>query len=423
MASVAAPQSVELVAPAGTHEILKAALDQGADAVYVGLGPFNLRARAPAFDVAGAEEAAAFVHARGKRLYAALNAMADDRQLADMERMLAELADSEGRPDAVIVSDPGVLSLCRRALPDVALHLSTQTGTFSAASMRFWKEQGVSRIVLPRELTLEQIGELNRQSLCQTELFIHGAMCVSVSGRCLLGAYLSGRHPNWGDCPQPCRLRYRVTPLDGRGALCEGFDLEETERGVYLLNSRDLNTLPVLPAVVASGVSAVKIEGRNKSLHYVSSTVKTYRAALDAAVRDSTTYAVAPEWAREMDRLDHRPYTTGFYTGEYALQEPGFSKVAPSVRVVGVVKAILENGRAALEVKNPFSPNEILNVLPTGRAESYDVVLSEVTGLGGNRLTRTPSNTIVVCASDARLRVGDILRRQLPLDVGVDTGQ
>jgi putative protease len=281
--------------------------------------------------------------------------------------------------------------------------------------MRFWASQGLSRVILPRESSLAQIRALSSFGVCETEIFIHGAMCVSISGRCLLGAYLSGRHANRGECPQPCRFQYEVAPKPKKGEqTTEWFPVEEDKDGVYLFNSKDLNTLPILPEIVETGVSALKIEGRNKSLHYVSSVVKTYRAALDRCLENPGNYKPEQSWLEEFENLDHRPYTTGFYTGEYLMQEPAVSKVKSRIRVVGVVKGLLAGGAAVVDVKNPFTAGEKLAVLPVNKKKSpFDIQFTGITDLSGNKLERAVTNRVVVAEGEVKLAVGDVVRRKM----------
>lgn len=413
----------ELLAPAGSFETLDAAFAHGADAAYVGVGPHNLRAHSPSFDPADLPRAAGIAHDAGKRLYVVLNVMPTDNMLPAVEETIRGIARGERElwPDAAIVSDPGVIALCRRHLGDMRLHLSTQTGSFNSPDVDFWMSQGICRIVLPRELTLEQIAYLSSAGACETEIFVHGAMCVSVSGRCLLGAYLAGRHPNFGDCPQPCRLEYSIAPRSpGEEApagekppVGEWLTAEETAAGTYLLNSRDLNCLSILPRILETGVSSLKIEGRNKSVHYVSAVVKTYRAALDRAGENPQTYAVDPVWTEELGRLDHRPYTSGFYAGEYELQALFAAKAGSRQRVVGIVRGMMPDGTPIVDVKNPFVAGETLSLLPAKRGtEPYDTLFDEVRGLDGKRLQRAVTNRLVAVIGPARLAVGDMLRRR-----------
>ncbi|MBN1600083.1 MAG: U32 family peptidase [Chitinispirillaceae bacterium] len=404
----------ELLAPAGSLSIAEAAFDSGADAVYAGIGALNLRAHSPNFHLEDLDELLQIAHSRGKKIYAAFNTMPDETMLSDIRKTCEEIKSLRHNIDAFIVSDPGVIVTCREILPDMPLHLSTQTGTFNTASMQFWKQNGIERVVLPREMDLEEIRTVNGAKILDTEIFIHGAMCVSISGRCLLGAYMNGRHPNRGDCSQPCRLKYRITTLEELTVDSCSFDAEETEQGVYLLNSKDLCTIELLPEIVQSGVSSLKIEGRNKSVHYVASVVKVYREALDSYQKNSDTYKVLPVWREILDSVEHRPYTTGFLRGEYNLQEVFTSKATAPTRVIAVVKASLRDGVPVLDVKNSFTCQDTLEVLPVGRnAVPLRIQIDLITDLEGNVLHYAPSNRLVICQSSYKLRPGDMLRKRV----------
>jgi putative protease len=250
---------------------------------------------------------------------------------------------------------------------------------------------------------------------CETEIFIHGAMCVSISGRCLLGVYLAQRHPNQGDCPQPCRYIYDISlSKDHPGELKERFTAEEDSQGVYLFNSKDLNTLSILPEIMESGVNSLKIEGRNKSVHYVSSVVKIYRAAIDRYFENQLDYAPDDIWFDELNALDHRPYTTGFYKNDYCMQEYSFSKEQSKVRLVGMVKAVLKGGNAVIDVKNPFSAHERLHVFPVSKkVDQYSIEFSEIKDLNSNSLERALTNHLVQVDKKYKLSVGDIIRRNI----------
>lgn len=401
----------ELLAPAGTLAIALTAFEHGADAVYVGGDRYTLRAQSPGLQADELRELISHAHALARRVYLALNSMPADSDLPGLERYLDSL-DGGALPDAFIVSDPGVLSMVRRRHPGVACHLSTQAGACNRESLAFWAGQGISRAVLPRELSVEDIRTLTAESPIETEVFIHGAMCVSVSGRCLLGAYLAGRHPNRGDCPQPCRLAYRLEPRDDTTA--GAIDAVEDGHGAYLLNARDLNALPVLAGIVQTGVSALKIEGRTKSEHYVSVVTAVYREALDACLADPGAYEVRPQWQEELERLDHRPYTTGFYGDEYLLQAVHAPKRAGGYRLVGVVREVLRHGRVAVEVKNTFRPGQELVVLPGRPGRSpHQVQFSALETLNGDRLERVTANSVVAGTPDRALHRGDMLRLDL----------
>jgi len=402
----------ELLAPAGDFAIAQMAFDHGADAVYVGVGQLNLRAHSPNFAVDDLPELMETAANRGKKVYVTLNIIPDDRRLDEVESTLRSIKALGIFPDAFIISDPGVLLLCKEILPQVDLHLSTQSGSFNSLSLQFWKDQGISRVVLPRELNLAQISRLSSLKQVETEIFIHGAMCVSISGRCLLGAYLNGRHPNMGDCPQPCRFQYRISSVEPSSQYDCHFDAEEDQSGVYLLNSKDLCTLSILPDIIAAGVNSLKIEGRNKSIHYVASVVKTYREALDECLKDPRNYMVQQKWIDELETIDHRPYTTGFYGGDLIMQEVFSSKAASNTRVLGIVKGLLEGGIPVIDVKNSFAVTDVLEVLPVKRFSSpFTISFTHFTDLSGNRMQKIPSNRLL-CGHGASVRLypGDMLR-------------
>jgi putative protease len=411
----------ELLAPAGSFACAEAAFEHGADAVYAGIGSFNLRAHSPNFTVEEFGELVEFAGKVDKRVYGVLNIMPDDQMLGPIEETLRKLADSGRKPDAFIVSDPGVLSLITDVFADeIPIHLSTQNGCFNSESMKFWKASGVSRVILPRELNLDQIRHLSSLNITETEIFIHGAMCVSISGRCLLGAYYNGRHPNLGDCPQPCRFKYRIIPAeqDGVDPECGGFDAEEEGSGVYLLNSKDLCTIEILPAVMECGAVSFKIEGRNKSAHYVASVIKVYRDAINTYLADPQNYKVKDWWMEELEAIEHRPYTTGFYAADPIKQELFTSKAHAGFRLVGIVKAVI-GGRPVIDVKNTFGVT-VMNVLPVRRGQvPYEFTFSSIKEFDGDdsgdgadvNCDRARANRLVVLSGGSeKLRVGDMLR-------------
>jgi putative protease len=408
----------ELLAPAATFACAKAAFDNGANAVYAGIKTHNLRARSGNFGIEELGELCACADGLGTRVYVALNSMPDDQGLADIDATLAALVKQTYRPHALIVSDPGVIDLCQRHLPEVAIHLSTQTGMFNRGCAAFWARAGVRRIILPREMTLDRIKNVASLGSVETEVFIHGAMCVSVSGRCLLGAYMAGRHPNLGDCPQPCRLKYRIAPIRGPDDDTGEWYTVEEEQSASILNSKDLCALPVLDRIVNSGVTAFKIEGRHRSMHYVASVVKVYRAALDSIASGTGGYSLRPQWQEELERLDHRPYTTGFYAGEYSLQDVTDCKRQDrTYRVVGVVREMIDGFGTVVDVKNPFLPGDTVSVLPAGQNTlAFDATILRMTDLRGQEIGKALTNRLVLCVVSPPVSSGDILRkRQRPL--------
>lgn len=303
----------ELLAPAGDFEKLKFALAYGADAVYMGGPSFGLRAYAGNFTMDQMAEAISYTHQAGGKLYVTVNIFAHEQDFEGMADYLRQL-EALGA-DAAIVSDPGIIDLAKEVAPKLPLHLSTQMNNTNSHSMRFWLKQGIERIVLARELTSEEIQAVREKVPGELEMFIHGAMCMSYSGRCLLSNYLTGRDANRGECTQPCRWGYGLVEEKRPGQV---FPVEEDERGTYIFNSHDLNLLPHLPMLKSLGIDSYKIEGRMKSIHYVSNTAKVYRDAIDTLwdQGEEAFKAKLPGWLEEMDKVSHRDYSPGFLFGK-----------------------------------------------------------------------------------------------------------
>lgn len=303
----------ELLAPAGSMEKCKMALLYGADAVYLGGKMFGLRAFADNFSLEEIEQAVAFAHKLGKKVYVTVNIFAHNEDLTELPAYARALA--AARVDAVLVSDMGVWSLIRQTVPELKLHVSTQANSTNWAAVKMWENLGADRVVLARELSFEEIKDIAARTQVELETFVHGAMCISYSGRCWLSSYLTGRDGNRGACAQACRWEFTLKEKNRPG---QEFDVAEDERGTYVLNSKDLCLLPYLPRLMSSGVSSFKIEGRMKSAHYVASVVSVYRKAIDACWQDREHYQVQKSWLEELEKVSHRPYTTGF-----ALAKPG----------------------------------------------------------------------------------------------------
>ncbi|MCX7725379.1 MAG: U32 family peptidase [Chitinispirillaceae bacterium] len=408
----------ELLAPVGSFQTVEAAIESGADAIYAGIGEYNLRAHAPTFRVEELPDLIEIVHSVKKKFYCTLNIIPNTKELVEIEKLLRSIKKNRFYPDAFIISDPGVMLLCKEILPEVSLHLSTQAGCFNEKSMLFWKQHGISRIILPREFTLEQIEYLAKKEITETEIFIHGAMCVSISGRCLLGAYLYQRHPNLGDCPQPCRWKYRLSVLPSNPLIkdflqTDLIDIEEDNDGSYFMNSKDLCTISILPELIKSGVNAFKIEGRNKSLHYVATVVKVYREAIDLYIEEPDRWEVKEEWISLLNSIEHREYTTGFYKKEFVLQNVFTSKSSPGKKIAGIVKEIITDGKAIVDVKERFSFTDILEVIPVNHKKNiFSLSIISITDLSGNSLSSAPPNRLMLLETKERLQRGDILRKR-----------
>lgn len=364
---------IELLAPAGGLEQLRAALRYGADAVYLGLPRFGLRAYADNFDARLLPEAVALAHGMGKKVYVTLNAVlfdADMPVLLDAAKELAALG-----VDAAIVSDPGAVALLHSEVPDLPLHLSTQASTLNSHAAALWHSLGVSRIIVGRELSLAGIRAMRAATpdTLELEAFVHGAVCMAHSGRCLISAALTGRSANRGACAQPCRWDWTLTERSGMSA--EQPDIREDARGSYVLSAGDLCMLPHLPALIESGLSSLKIEGRMKSAFYVATVVGAYRRALDAYHRDPGGYvqdaALQAELMAELGKVSHRAYDTGFFFGppEHPGGAEGFTQGA---EFIGVVLEV-QTGSALVEVRNRFFVGDTLECLSPGRVTAFRV--------------------------------------------------
>ena len=297
----------ELLAPAGNFEKGKIALIYGADAIYLGGKMFGLRAFADNFSFEEMQEIVGFAHSLGKKVYVTVNIFAhneDIRQLPDYLRQVAAAG-----ADALLISDLGVWSVAKETVPELPLHVSTQANTTNFATVRAWEQLGAERVVLARELSLREIKEIGSQTEVELECFIHGAMCISYSGRCLLSAYLTGRDGNRGACAQACRWKYSLVEEKRPGQF---FEMQENSRGTFIMNSKDLCLIEYLPELIRAGVCSFKIEGRMKSAHYVATVVSVYRKAIDACWQDLEHYQVPKCWMTELEKISHRPYTTGF---------------------------------------------------------------------------------------------------------------
>jgi putative protease len=315
-------KKLELLAPAGSPEKLKYAIAYGADAVYCGLPDFSMRRRINSFSEKTLTEAVKFVHAKKKKIYVTVNTYPHNSQFPLIIKHLKFLA--KIKPDSVIISDPGVLELAKKYAPKIPIHLSTQANAINWQSVKFWAEQGVERVILAREVTLSEIKEIHEKSAnWQTEVdlecFVHGAMCMSYSGRCILSAWMTGRSANLGDCAQPCRWKYKTIAMSIEDEKKEfEIDLEEDEKGTYFFNSQDLNLLAHLEKLKKAGVVSFKIEGRNKSVYYVAAVCRAYRKVLDALEKKlpaKKIKKIIKDQQEELNNLVHRGYTNGFLFG------------------------------------------------------------------------------------------------------------
>ncbi|MHC1758770.1 MAG: U32 family peptidase [Negativicutes bacterium] len=355
----------ELLAPAGDMERLKIALAYGADAVYLGGKNFGLRAFSENFSPDELQEACRYAHGLGRKVYVTVNMFPHNEDMQALPSYLTLLG--EAGCDAILVADPGVFRAAREVVPSIPIHISTQANTTNWNSALFWQEQGAQRVVLARELSLPEIREIRENVALELECFVHGAMCVSYSGRCLMSAYMTGREANRGECAQPCRWRYALVEEKRPG---QYFPVEEDERGTYILNSRDLCLLEHLPAMALAGVQSFKIEGRMKSVHYLATVVRVYREALDSLRADPERYQVSDLWTQELDKVASRGYTTGFFDGppDGEAQEYETVRVLPEWEYSGLVREWNDAGnRALVEQRNRMTCGDEIEILrPNG---------------------------------------------------------
>ncbi|WP_027365587.1 peptidase U32 family protein [Desulfotruncus alcoholivorax] len=375
----------EILAPAGSPEKLKYAIAYGADAVYLGGTDFGLRVAAAAFDRESMFSAVKYAHARGVKVYVTLNIFAHNKDIEALPSYIQELVNAG--VDAVIVSDPGVFSLVREFAPQLKIHVSTQANITNWRSARVWESMGADRIVLARELSCGEIKTIRDKTGVELEAFVHGAMCISYSGRCLLSNYMTGRDANRGDCAQACRWKYRLVEEKRPG---EYFPFSEDDRGSYILSSKDLCLLEYLPDLLAAGVTSFKIEGRVKSVHYVATITRVYRQALDECLKDPDNYKVRPEWLQEISKVSNRDYTTGFFTGTRAGNPPPLDSIyRRNYTFVGVVRGYdPERGLLRIEQRNRFVTGEELEILTTG--EVYSCQVKKILDEDGNIIDCAP---------------------------------
>ena len=355
----------ELLAPAGNLEKMKMAVLYGADAVYLGGKAFGLRAFGGNFTYEELKEAVNFAHARGKKVYVTVNIFphnSDMEKLPDYLRYLQEI-----NVDALLVADLGVFMLCRKLIPNMELHISTQANNTNWATVNAWKELGAKRVVLAREMSLNEIREIREKCDVDLEMFMHGAMCISYSGRCLLSNYFTGRDSNRGSCAQSCRWKYALVEETRPGKY---FPIEEDDRGTYIMNSKDMCLMPHIKDVIESGVDSLKIEGRMKSVHYAASVTKAYRLAIDSYFADSENFTVKKEWMDELEKVSHRAYTTGFYYHQPDADDQIYGKTSydQTSDFVGLVRSYdAATGYAVVEQRNNMKVGQEIEVFqPTG---------------------------------------------------------
>ncbi len=388
-------------------EKLKVAIRYGADAVYLGGKSFGLRNLADNFDVPELAEAVEYAHRHGVKVYLTVNAFPDNAEIDALERYLGEIA--EIPCDAYIAADPGVVALLRELYPQRDIHLSTQANTTNWRSAKFWQSQGVTRVNLAREMSLDDIRETSGRCEVELEAFVHGAMCISYSGRCLISSALTGRDANKGECTQPCRWNYAIVEESRPG---EFFPIMEDDSGSFIFNSKDLCLIEHLPELVQSGVASLKIEGRMKGIYYAASVIRVYRAALDSYWQDPVGYRVRPEWLEELSKVSHRGYTTGFLLGKPRdLDHEYLSRYVRSYEFVAIVEGDAPGGGTLLAVRNRLLLGDTLELIGQGCSFST-FTLTAMRNEEGLPLQEAHPNQKVIVAGLGGAGRFDLVRRE-----------
>ena len=379
----------ELLIPASNLEVLKTAVIFGADAVYIGGEAFGLRAKAKNFSKEDMQEGIRFAHENGVKVYVTANILAHNRDLEGASAYFGELR--EIGPDALIISDPGMFSIARQVWPEAEIHISTQANNTNYMTYRFWWEQGAKRVVSARELSLEEIREIreNIPEEMEIESFVHGAMCISYSGRCLLSNYFTGRDANQGECTHPCRWKYAVMEESRPG---EYLPVYENERGTFIFNSRDLCMIEHIPELMEAGIDSFKIEGRMKTALYVATVARTYRKAIDDYLCSEEEYRNNLPWYRdEIAKCTYRQFTTGFYFGKPSEQAQIYDNntYVSEYIYLGIVGAVREDGLARIEQRNKFCTGDEIEIMkPDGR--NIPVKVERILDEEGNEVESAP---------------------------------
>ena len=367
-------RNTELLIPAGSLDVLKTAVVYGADAVYIGGEAFGLRAKAHNFSLEDMKEGVEFAHSRGVKVYVTANILAHNDDLEGVEQYFEEL--KSVKPDALIISDPGVFAIAKRVLPEMELHVSTQANNTNYGTYLFWYQQGAKRVVSARELSLKEIREIRARipEDMEIESFMHGAMCISYSGRCLLSNFFTGRDANQGACTHPCRWKYSIVEETRPG---EYMPVYENERGTYIFNSKDLCMIEHIPELIDAGIDSFKIEGRMKTALYVATVARTYRKAIDDFKKDPELYRQNMEWYKqEIGKCTYREFTTGFYFGKPGADAQIYDNntYVKNFTYLGTVENVDERGFAKIEQKNKFSVGEMIEIMkPDGRNLQVEV--------------------------------------------------
>lgn len=399
-------KKVELLAPAGSLEKLKVAIDFGADAVYVGGPRLNLRVFADNFDYEELREGVEYAHERNVKVYLVLNAIPRNFDMNGLGEYVKK-CESLG-VDGVIAADPGVISIIKKNT-QLEIHLSTQANAMNYETARFWYDYGLKRIILARELKLKEIEEFRKHlpEDCEIEVFVHGAMCMAYSGRCLISNYMTSRDSNKGACSQACRYKYYLVEEKRPN---EYFPVYEDDSGTYIMNSKDLCMIEHIDDVIRSGVSSVKIEGRMKSVFYLAMVVKMYREAIDAYYANPENFKVDPKWKKNLEKISHRRYSTGFFYGNNGEQSYESSTYVREYDIIGIVKAYNhETKTATIEQRNRVFNGDTVEIIRP-KTENFEVKLTNMKNEKGENIEKANHAQMIFTANvDVELKPNDFI--------------
>jgi putative protease len=397
----------ELLAPAGNLEKLKTAINFGADAVYLGGNKLNLRAAADNFTIEELKEGLEYAHSRGKKVHVTLNVIPHNDDLVGIEEYITELY--EIGVDAVLIADPGIISIAREVAPNLEIHLSTQANNLNYKSALFWHNVGIKRVVAAREMSLEELKELRKElpESCEVEAFVHGAMCMGFSGKCFLSNYITGRDSNRGSCTQPCRFKYNLYEERENG---DFYQINESENAIYFMSSKDLCMIEHIPELIEAGIDSLKIEGRIKSSYYVASVVKAYREAIDKYIEDPENYKYDAKWKVNIGKPSHRPFTTGFYFDEEIRQNYENLAYIQNYDMIGIVKDYdKETCIATIQQRNKVYNGDFVEVLAI-KGDNSIIKLEDMRNENGEAIESTPyPQMIYTVQCHNELKSGDIL--------------
>jgi putative protease len=397
----------ELLAPAGNFEKLEIAIHYGADAVYLAGKNFSLRNFSGNFTDRELVDAVALAHKHNVKIYLACNIYSRNHDQKAIENFLNKT--KKIAPDAIIISDPGIIMMAKQIIPDIDIHLSTQANTTNINAAKFWYNLGVKRVNLARELSLVEIEEISNSCKIETETFIHGAMCVSYSGRCLLSNFLSNRDSNQGLCSHPCRWKYSVVEELRPN---EYHPLMEDSRGSYIFNSKDLCLIEHIPELVNANIKSLKIEGRMKGINYLASVVKTYRNAIDAFIESPDSYETNKGWIDELYQVFHREYCTGFYFGQSEEQHPNYKnrRHGKIHSFIGKIIRRTKEQSYMVEIRNKLTKDDFIEVIsPLGRPAKTRII--KLLDSGKNPVDAVHPNTCALLYLDIQCQPNDIIRK------------